>query len=167
MTFEIFEGKQHLRILQTSNATLRNPSSSPAPSGCGIMASKMRSWINLKGSIHLYMMRMIGELNRTRRSQGWLPQWKARANQPQPLPPPVQGAAPAQAPVPAPSATSALPMKAAPSTRPAMSSNPGMANAPRNAPFPSEPSADPWSKHKPRNQRSVQTPAFEHVSLQP
>ena len=34
--------------------------------------------------VHLYMMRMIGELQRTRRSQGWLPQWQAKANQPQP-----------------------------------------------------------------------------------
>ena len=32
--------------------------------------------------IHLYMMRMIGELQRTRRSQGWLPQWLASESQP-------------------------------------------------------------------------------------
>ena len=43
--------------------------------------------------VHIYMMRMIRELQRTCRSQGWLPQWQARANQPQPPP------APAQAPV--------------------------------------------------------------------
>ena len=51
-TFDIFEeGKQHLRILQSSNATLRSSSSSPAPSRCGTMASKMRSWMNFKRSI--------------------------------------------------------------------------------------------------------------------
>ena len=123
-------------------------------------SSTLRMWYNglqdeimdESQKVHLYMMRVIGELHRTRRSQGWLPQWQARANQPQPPPAPVQGAAPAQAPVPAQGAASALPMKAAPSTRPSKSSNPGMANAPRNAPFPSEPSADPWSKHKPRHQ---------------
>ena len=56
-----------------------------------------------------------------------------------------QSQAPAQSS--APSASSGIPVKAAP-----VSKNPGMANAPRNAPFSNSPGADPWAQHKPRSQ---------------
>ena len=87
--------------------------------------------------VDLYVMRMITEPNRTRRSQGWLPHWVARANQPQPPAAPVQATAQEQASGPPPMAAAAaaktLPFKAAPSTRPPMFSNPMIASAPRNA----------------------------------
>ena len=98
--------------------------------------------------------RMLQELNRTRRSQGWFPHWQARVNElPRPAAP-VQATAQEQIPDPSPmaAAASTLPVKAALSSRPPMSSNQMMANAPRNPPFPNEPSADPWSKHTPRHQ---------------
>ena len=50
-TFEIFEGKHHLRILQPSSATLRSSSLKQILSEYGIMAFKMRLWMKLKRSI--------------------------------------------------------------------------------------------------------------------
>ena len=92
--------------------------------------------------IHTCMTRMTGELNRLRRAQpGWLQQWQAKASLQPPQPPsPSQGPAPSQAPAQSASsnASPGISVKSAP-----VSKNPGMATAPRNAPFPSTPGADP------------------------
>ena len=90
---------------------------------------------------------MTGELNRLRRAQ---PAMAGKTSlQPPQSPAPSQGPAPSQAPAQsaASSAAPGIPVKAAP-----VSKNPGMANAPRNAPFPNTPGADPWAQHKPRSQ---------------
>ena len=99
--------------------------------------------------VQTWISRMIGELNRLRRVQpAWVQQWQAKANQP-PQPSIAPSAVPA--PVPAQSASSSsasgIPVKAAPTSK-----NPSMASAPRNAPFPNTPGADPWAAHQPRSQ---------------
>ena len=97
-------------------------------------------------------MTRVTELNRLRRVQpGYLQQWQAKAS----LQPPQQSAAPAQAPAPSQASSQAtsssaapgIPVKAAP-----VSKNLSMQNAPRNAPSPSTPAADPWAQRKPRSQ---------------
>ena len=120
--------------------------------------------------VPIYMMRMIAEPQKTTgpQAQGWLQQWQARATQPPPPPASVQGPASGQAAAPAQSASaSTIPVKPAPSAKSPMSSNPGMANAPRNAPFPSDPSADPWTMHKPRHQWSFEAKYASPQSCQP
>ena len=150
MTFEIFQEKHLWRTLLSSSAISKGFNSKPHVFVCGpngihyqIMDETQRA--------HTYMMRMTKELNRVRRSQpGRLQQWQAKTSLQLPQPPaPSPGPAPSQAPAQssAPSVSPSIPVNTAP-----VSKNPGMANAPRNAPFPNSPGADPWAQHKPRRQ---------------